>query len=117
MSRYDNREVVKNNHPLYEEVRREKNLDGINQYTTPTLKYPSVSQIGFLTVVNHRWRRGDRFYKLANQYYNDTSMWWVIAQFNKKPTEFGIKYGDLIMIPTPLELVLEAYRTNTNGAY
>jgi len=111
-SRYDGRGIIENNSKLYEEIREERGVKTITQYDTATIKYPSIRQITGLTVVNHRWRMGDRFYKLADLYYNDVSMWWVIAQFNKTPTEFEISYGDLIMIPTPLEMVLEAYRFN-----
>jgi len=110
MSRYHNRNKFRNKHPIYETVRKEKGVKSIEQYDTTTIKYPSVSQMMNLTVINHRWRMGDRFYKLANAYYKDPSFWWVIAQFNKKPTEFGIEYGDLVMVPTPLEKVLEIYR-------
>ena len=99
-----------NDHPLYEDVRKERGVKKVEQYGTATIKYPSIREITGLTVINHRWRTGDRFYKLANLYYNDSTMWWVIAQFNKTPTEASINFGDLIMIPTPLEMVLDAYR-------
>ena len=110
MSRYHNRNKFKNKTSLYENIRKEKGIKSLAQYDTATINYPSVGQMTTLTVINHRWRMGDRFYKLADAYYKDSSFWWVIAQFNKKPTEFGIEYGDLVMIPTPLERVLEMYR-------
>ncbi len=56
--------------------------------------------------ISHIWGVGDRYFKLANRYYGDPELWWVIAFFNQKPTEFDIKAGDIIFIPTPLETVL-----------
>ncbi len=35
--------------------------------------------------------------------------WWVIAQFNQRPTEANCQVGDMIMIPMPLEAVLRAF--------
>ena len=45
-------------------------------------------------------------FKLASKYYDDPTMWWVIAFYNQKPTEFHLKLGDLVYIPVPLETVL-----------
>jgi len=50
---------------------------------------------------------GDRFEKLAAQFYDDPEMWWVIAAFNKKPAEFLLSPGDIINIPLPLEYILD----------
>jgi len=36
-------------------------------------------------------------------------MWWVIAWFNKLPTESHIKLGDVIYIPMPLNEILKIY--------
>jgi nucleoid-associated protein YgaU len=110
MGRYDGRIKFKNTDPLYETTRKKKGVTGIEQYASGEVIYPSISSFQNLTVVNHVWKRGDKFYKLANTYYKDPTMWWVIAQFNKSPTEAGIDYGDLIMVPTPLETILNMYR-------
>ena len=51
---------------------------------------------------------GDRYYKLADGYYGDSRYWWIIAWFNKKPTESHIKVGDIIRVPTSLGDILSA---------
>ena len=110
MSRYNSRDKFKNTDPLYETIRKERGDKDIVQYASQGIVYPSISSFSNLTVVNHVWKRGDKFYKLANKYYKDPTMWWVIAQFNKRPTEAGINYGDIIMVPTPLEIILNMFR-------
>ena len=70
------------------------------------MPYPTVEQAGNLTFINHVWKQGDRYFKLASEYYGDPTLWWVIAWFNKKPTESHVKLGDIIQIPMPLETVL-----------
>ena len=55
------------------------------------------------------WSEGDRYYKLAQHFYGDSAHWWIIAWFNKKPTEGHINFGDLIYVPLPLERVISYY--------
>ena len=45
--------------------------------------------------------------KLAHQFYGDFKQWWVIAGFNKKPTESHVKMGDTIRIPKDISEALE----------
>lgn len=59
-----------------------------------------------LDIIDHLWKRGDHFYKLAYSYYGDPTYWWVIASYNNKPTEAGLAFGTLVFVPTPLETVL-----------
>jgi nucleoid-associated protein YgaU len=56
--------------------------------------------------IGHVWTSSDKFYNLAAEYYSDPEMWWVIAFYNQKPTEFHLSPGDIVYIPTPLETVL-----------
>ena len=44
---------------------------------------------------------------LAYNYYGDRKLWWVIAQYNKKPTEQHLSDGDPVKIPFPLAIVLK----------
>ena len=53
---------------------------------------------------------GDRYFKLAYEYYGDSKLWWVIAWYNQKPSEADVKNGDTIFIPLPLDKVLSALR-------
>ena len=105
-SRFDNRRIATNDSETYEELFEKKGVKSIRQYGTPKFRYPSVLDRGNFESVNHIWGTGDKFYKLAAKYYDDPSMWWVIAFYNQKPTEFHLKLGDLLYIPIPLETVL-----------
>jgi nucleoid-associated protein YgaU len=107
--RYINRFAKINNNKLYFEFFSERNVNFIKQYDTPTLKYPTARQIATLDLSSHIWSVGDRYYKLAHEHYGDASLWWVIAWFNKKPTESHVRKGQVIYIPSPLDKVLSYY--------
>ena len=104
--RNNGRDTFFNQSEVYQEIFAKKNVRGVRQYLTPTLKTISPEDYKRLSFVYHVWKTGDRFYKLADKYYNDTKFWWVIALFNEKPTEFHLNLGDVIYIPVPLETVL-----------
>ncbi len=105
-SRYNTRRLGVNDTELYSKVREGRNVKTMRQYFTPNLKHPTAKEISRLNLVSHTWKSGDRFFKLAHRYYNDASLWWVIAWFNKVPTEGHLEIGDVIDIPNPLERVL-----------
>jgi hypothetical protein len=106
MSRYSGRTIVFNSNEFYDEVFREREVNGIKQYTTPQLKHPTQEQISSLRTIGHVWKTGDRFYKLAHDHYGDSRLWWLIAWFNKKPTESDLSFGDVIYIPHPLDRIM-----------
>jgi nucleoid-associated protein YgaU len=54
---------------------------------------------------------GDRLDSLANSYYNDSTLWWVIAAANNNATK-GALYptpGTQLRIPTNLNAVLSLF--------
>ena len=106
MSRYDGRKIYLNDDDLYEEMFEERGVNSIRHYATPTLNHPSVEQVSSLNTIPHVWKTGDRYYKLAHDHYGDSRNWWIIAWFNKLPTEANIKYGDVIYVPHPLDRIL-----------
>ena len=108
-TRYDRRRVLTNTNQLYEKTLEERNVNSIRHYSTPEMSFPSVEEIRNLTKVRHIWRTGDRYFKLAIEYYNSAQYWWVIAMFNQKPTEADLSVGDLIYIPLPLQDILRYY--------
>ncbi len=108
-TRYDRRRVLTNTNELYEKALEERNVNFIRQYSTPEMSYPTVEEIKNLTRVRHIWKTGDRYFKLAIEYYNSAQYWWVIAMFNQKPTEADLSVGDLIYIPLPLQDILRYY--------
>jgi len=106
-TRYDNRIILKNQNELYKDIFEERNVNFIRQFNSAEMKYPSVNQISNLTIVERTWSVGDRFYKLSHQYYKTPKYWWVIAWFNKAPTEAHMGLGMTVRIPMPLERILE----------
>ena len=105
-SRYYNRTVNVNTSRKYQDVFVRRNVNFINQFDSPNQYYPTSEEIGQLILLPHIWSLGDRYYKLADEHYNDPSLWWIIAWFNRMPTEADVKIGWSIDIPMPLEEVL-----------
>ena len=106
MSRYFGRTKFFNQKEMYQDTLDERGVQGIMQYTTPQLLHITKEQIPSLTVINHVWKTGDRYFKLAHDHYGDSTKWWVIAWYNRKPTESHLTYGEIIYIPHPLDQVL-----------
>ena len=104
--RYLSRTTFKNRSEAYKEFLEEKGLKRIVQYPTPILKHLSTSQIARLERIPHIWKVGDRYYKLAYKHYGNPKYWWVIAWYNKRPTESHVTLGNTVYIPTPLDDVL-----------
>lgn len=112
MSRFRNRRININDNELYEQLLEERNVTQIKHYETPNFEYPNYKQVGSLTIREHVWKKGDRYFKLAHEFYGDSKLWWVIAWYNKKPTESHVKLGDVVYIPTPVGRVLTFLRNN-----
>lgn len=106
ISRYDKRQQITNNSELYEQLFRERSVKYIKQFTTGKLRYPTDTEIFKLNIKKYRWKLGDRLYKYAYDHYGDVRLWWVIAWFNKKPTEAHFNIGDIVLVPEPLDRVL-----------
>ena len=104
--RYSMRQIINNNFETYEEILEKRGLNKINHFKTPKLRHLSSAQIRRLNRLTHVWTVGDRFYKLAHKHYGNSKYWWVIAWYNKRPTESHVQLGDLVFIPQPLEDVL-----------
>jgi len=109
LSRYNNTDIILNDDLDYKKVfkNRFQKRDSLQMLETPELDYPGLEDIKAFSYENHIWRLGSRYYKLAFQYYGDPQYWWVIAWFNKKPTEQHVALGDLIKIPLPVSEVLD----------
>ena len=102
VSRYENKYVINNARRAYLEQRKARNTNVIRHYDSPNLSYPNVSQIARMSPLEHVWKLGDRYYK----HYGDSNLWWLIAWFNKAPTESHVKPGQLVYVPLPLEAAL-----------
>ena len=109
-SRYTGRKVVRNSSEIYESIIKKKGVKHIKQYKTPRLKHPVAAERGTVTRVKHIWKLGDRYWKLAAEHYGSPKFWWIIAWYNQKPVENMLNIGDSIIIPKPLEKVLDLLR-------
>ena len=108
--RYNNRALFRNESETYEDLLEKREVPYIRQYGTPELVIPTMGQIASFTNIDHIWKVGDRFWKLALQYYDSPQYWWVIALYNKKPTEAHVRNGARLRIPLPLDRVLRTIR-------
>ena len=106
MSRYQGRFKAINNNEMYEDLFEKRDVKHIEQYTTPILKYPNDEAKKNIKTTNYIWKQGDKLWRLASLHYGDPTLWWVIAQFNQKPTEMHLEIGDEIQIPVDLSSVL-----------
>jgi len=106
-TRYKNRQVVRNTNELYESFIEERDLNVIRHYRTPIIAHPTSKQRRALLHTKVVWKQGDRFWKLSSEHYGNPSYWWVIAWYNQKPTEASLELGDTLLIPRPLDKVLE----------
>ena len=104
--RYSDRSIMINKNQAYRKILKDRGLKQITQFDTAEFGYPTSTQMQQLTSIPHVWKMGDKYYKLAHKHYGDPTLWWVIAWYNKKPTEGHIKAGDVLYIPTPLDMVL-----------
>tara|TARA_B110000977_G_scaffold39149_1_gene52539 strand:+ start:16101 stop:16400 length:300 start_codon:yes stop_codon:yes gene_type:complete len=71
-----------------------------------TTKYPDVP-LSFEDIYVYS-TQGDRFDILANQYYNDSTLWWIISNANNnlKQDSYYIPEGTQIRIPQNIANVL-----------
>jgi hypothetical protein len=109
VDRYRKRSIVLNNLDRYKEFFDSRGVRGIYMLRSGELKHPTEEEIERLNLYAHRWSLGDKFFKLAHKHYGDSTMWWVIAWFNKTPTEAHVEQGDLIYIPSPLDQITSYY--------
>lgn len=108
--RYKKREIVENDLPEYFPLFERRGLTKIVQYKSGGLKFPSQEIVDKLTIHRRVWKRGDSFWKYASDFYDGRAdLWWVIAFFNNAPTDAHMNIGHIVFIPTPLEMILQAY--------
>ena len=54
-------------------------------------------------------RFGDRLDNLAHKYYDDVSLWWIIAKANNlDAAHIGLEVDKQIRIPTDIDIILDA---------
>ncbi len=107
MSRYNDRRIANNSTEQYKELLDKRGVKKIKQYRTLEKAVYEQDMYDSIETIDHAWRYGDMYWKLSSFYYGDPQYWWVIAGFNKKPTEVHNKIGDRIKIPIRLADALQ----------
>ena len=109
LSRYTNTEEVDNTDIDYKKVFKSRFglSEKIVQLRKANLQFPDFDEFNGTPYNFEVWGMGSRLHKLSEKYYNSPSYWWVIAWYNKKPTEADYSLGDVVRIPVPLGTALE----------
>lgn len=107
MSRYISRITGVNDYEQYDKILEKRGVKSIEQYRTPVLKYFDEDNMREADYINYVWKSGDTFWKLAKKYLDSPKNWWVIAAFNKKPTESHLEIGEVIKVPLSLAQALQ----------
>ena len=97
-------------------IKTTTNKDRTRYYNS--IKYPkiplSISDIYVITT------EGDRLDKIANQFYKDSDLWWIISKANPNKISrdsFFIKSGLQIRIPTNINDVYSNGEVTETSAY
>ena len=98
MPKYTTRRKTKQlNDQQYKDLLEDRGVESISYYDNYSFSNDFTSED--YAVYEHIWSHGDKLYKLAQRYYGDKDMFWMIALYNKKPTDSHYKYGDIVEIP------------------
>lgn len=107
MNRYSRRTKAVNDVYQDDELFEKRGVQSIEQHITPKFKNPTQEELNRIDYELHYWSTGERFFKLAQKYYNDHRYWYIIARFNNKPSEAQVEEGEQIKIPTNLHIAVE----------
>lgn len=93
----------------YQNIKRLRTREGRNYISNPI--YPQITPSGQDTYLITR--QGDRFDKLAQEFYNDSSLWYIIASTNPEAFSGGLipKIGVQIRVPSNQNAILDSFRT------
>ena len=86
--------------------------DTVNHYDLIQFGDIPESFLKTISKIRHVYTSSDKLSKLAHRYYGDPRLWWVIAWFNQKPTDFHCKIGDIIEVPVRDHLRLVIFQAN-----
>ena len=90
-------------------IKRDKS--GVRVYNTTF--YPSIPIDDSDQFIYTKF--GDRVDALANEYYGDVTLWWIISKANGIKGQAGLKPGHLLRIPGQVEEILSNFRDLNGG--
>ena len=76
-ARRKQRFVFTNDRELYDDILTRKRVQAIRQYSTLNLTPFRANLDNKIQEINHIWKTGDRYFKLASQYYGRPELWWI----------------------------------------
>ena len=106
VSRYRRTGTMINDRDEYKEFLEPRGRKSIIHHRSIEMTEPSPG--GSVHHKIHLWKQADKYWKLSQKYYQDPRYWWIIAQYNQKPTEAHLSSGDVIIIPLPVTQALVA---------
>ena len=95
----------------YATTRQKLDKSGIRVYSTTY--YPEIpleNEDRFINVII-----GDRLDSLAYKYYNDITLWWIIAKANGLRGKPVLNAGEVIRIPSNITNIIEKFNNLNNG--
>jgi nucleoid-associated protein YgaU len=107
MSRYDDRSITINSLEQYRKILDKRGVRSIRQYRTLEKDVFEQEVYDSIETINYVWKYGDMYWKLSTRIYGTPNYWWVIASFNKRPTESHNQIGDTLKIPVNLADALQ----------
>ena len=100
-----------NRYQTIEKIRNENQFVGtIGDLYYNTVSYPEVGARESDIYVETEW--GDRLDLLANQFYNNVTLWWIISIRNPNKVNFGSLFlnpGSQIAIPVDISGIIDSY--------
>ena len=90
-------------------IKRDKS--GVRVYNTTF--YPSIPIDDSDQFIYTKF--GDRVDALANEYYGDVTLWWIISKANGIKRQAGLKPRQLLRIPGQVEEILSNFRDLNGG--
>ena len=90
----------------YSDIEILRTLKGNRYYATNFYPTIPLSDSDIYVITDER----DRYDLLANQYYNDSSLWWIIASANTSTrSALNVEKGVQLRIPASKEQALQLY--------
>ena len=89
----------------YQTTKTKKSKEGFRTYTTTY--YPNIPISDSDTFILAK--AGSRLDSLANEYYGDTKLWWVLAKSNGIRGKIALKAGELIRIPGNITKIIDDF--------
>ena len=100
----DNSVILENEERIYGKFMDKLGTSKIDHSSLILFGNPVSSEfLKKISISKHLFTASDRLSKIAFKFYGDAELWWVLAWFNGKPTDFHCKVGDTILIPHPVE--------------